>query len=211
MGNAQYRIDRIEQSLNLGDRGFLLPAGTLDVIDAVISRPSSGGFRKYPMTRITKYTYEQIGSELDDGLPVQYFISKELPTDAALIDDALVSTEAGSWGADVSLDGYDTDKMVLVLWPSSGTAGDSVIYHRIRHAQDVAGFSEDVDVRRIWYEALCAGLAFRLSVKWAPERAQVLKVESIETFNDAKMESRDRGPTIISGRGFGRAGRTRRV
>ena len=72
-----------------------------------------------------------------------------------------------------------------------------------------ANLAGSPDARASWSEAICAGLAAKLALKYAPERLAMLKAEWMEQRAAARIESRERGNITISGRGFGRA-RSRR-
>lgn len=78
--------------------------------------------------------------------------------------------------------------------PLQVTAGT---YWRLRLPQDVGGLGNTLDAPILWSEALAAGLAARLAVKFAPERAAGLKLEAEEAFAAAAGENRERVPLTI--------------
>lgn len=74
-------------------------------------------------------------------------------------------------------------------------------YWRVRLPQDVGGLGNSVDAPILWSEALAAGLASRLAVKFAPDRAALLAGEAAAAFAAAAGENRERVPlTIVPGR-----------
>lgn len=74
-------------------------------------------------------------------------------------------------------------------------------YWRVRLPQDVGGLGNTVDAPILWSEALASGLAARLAVKFAPDRAQMLAGEASLAFAAAAGENRERVPlTIVPGR-----------
>lgn len=65
------------------------------------------------------------------------------------------------------------------------------VYYRIRRIQDAGVYTNTTDVNFRFLPCLVSGLAFQLSLKYAPERAQALKALYEEDFNRAAMEDRD--------------------
>jgi hypothetical protein len=78
--------------------------------------------------------------------------------------------------------------------PSVSIAGT---YWRVRLPQDVGALGNTLDAPILWGEALSAGLAARLAVKFAPDRAAGLKAEAEEAFAAAAGENRERVPLTI--------------
>jgi len=65
------------------------------------------------------------------------------------------------------------------------------VYYRIRRIQDAGAYTNDADVNFRFLPCLASGLAYYLSLKFAPERAQALKAIYDEDFNRAATEDRD--------------------
>ena len=65
------------------------------------------------------------------------------------------------------------------------------VYYRIRRIQDAGIYTNTTDVNFRFLPCLVSGLAFQLSLKYAPERAQALKALYEEDFNRAASEDRD--------------------
>lgn len=70
-------------------------------------------------------------------------------------------------------------------------------YWRVRLPQDVGALGNTLDAPVLWADALAAGLAARLSVKFAPDRSPLLKAEAAESFARAAGENRERVPLTI--------------
>jgi hypothetical protein len=64
-------------------------------------------------------------------------------------------------------------------------------YYRIRRIQDSGDYTNTLDVNFRFLPCLSAGLAYYLSLKFAPERTQVLKGFYEEEFARAAAEDRD--------------------
>lgn len=65
------------------------------------------------------------------------------------------------------------------------------VYYRIRRIQDAGDYTNDADVNFRFLPCLASGLAYYLSLKFAPERAAALKAIYDEDFTRAAMEDRD--------------------
>jgi hypothetical protein len=65
------------------------------------------------------------------------------------------------------------------------------VYYRIRRIQDAGDYTNDADVNFRFLPCLASGLAYYLSLKFAPDRASALKAIYDEDFTRAAMEDRD--------------------
>jgi len=65
------------------------------------------------------------------------------------------------------------------------------IYYRIRRIQDAGAYTNDADINFRFLPCLASGLAYQLSLKFAPDRTPALKAIYEEDFNRAAMEDRD--------------------
>ena len=65
------------------------------------------------------------------------------------------------------------------------------VYYRIRRIQDAGGYTNTSDVNFRFLPCLASGLAYQLSLKYAPERTAVLKQIYEEDFTRAAQEDRD--------------------
>lgn len=208
-----FRIDRVEQALTQGSWGFWLPVGTIDVLSAYLVRTVNSVDTVIPMRRMSVDQWEQL-PRANNSTPVQYAVSKSLPGEASLLDSGETAGAAGAWGDDTTQgsESYPTHRFAFLVWPpsDSGTGSDSIVYHRLRSAQDVAALSDDLDAQRAWLDAVCAGLAKRLAVKWAPDRVGLLEGEWMKAVKLALNGGKSRDVIMISGRGIGHSLRRRR-
>jgi hypothetical protein len=65
------------------------------------------------------------------------------------------------------------------------------VYYKIRRIQDAGAYSNTADVNFRFLPCLVSGLAYYLSIKFAPERAAALKAIYDEDFSRAAAEDRD--------------------
>ena len=91
-----------------------------------------------------------------------------------------------------------TNPPVLYVWPVPAAAGVTLLYYRMTMQQDIGKYTNTVDAPQRWMDAIAAGLASRLAVKFAPDRLQVLKLEAAEAYATASREDRERVPLRIA-------------
>jgi hypothetical protein len=65
------------------------------------------------------------------------------------------------------------------------------VYYRIRRIQDAGAYTNTSDVNFRFLPCLTSGLAYYISLKYAPERTGALKTIYEEDFLRAAMEDRD--------------------
>lgn len=105
-------------------------------------------------------------------------------------------------------DRYFVDKqqssVVIYLWQAPENSTDQIIYYRLRRQQDAGKLVNTPDINPLWHEAMAAGLASRLWLKFGDtgdkQRYTILQTEAKRTFENAKDADRDRAPTIIRAR-----------
>jgi len=81
---------------------------------------------------------------------------------------------------------------VLYLWQVPENATDTFEYWAIKQIEDASTALNDVDAPYRWTEAVCAGLAAKISLKLAADRFQLLSVESERVFQLASGDERER-------------------
>lgn len=74
----------------------------------------------------------------------------------------------------------------ITLWPNPDTTVTSFSYYRTRQIQDaqLSGLTQ-TEAPVYFYEAFVLGLAWRLALIWAPDRAQGLKMLADEAYMDS--------------------------
>lgn len=86
---------------------------------------------------------------------------------------------------------------MIYLWNTPENSTDTIIYYRMRSLQDVGVASNTLDIPPRWQEAVAAGLAAKLAVKYAPDRIGPLTGSANKRFEEAKQEDRARSPTTM--------------
>lgn len=86
---------------------------------------------------------------------------------------------------------------IVNFWPVQNNATKTFGYFAWVFQQDVGAYQNQIDVPNRWYEALTADLSFRLAIKFAPDRAGMLKTEAMDMFNAAAAEDVESVPLRI--------------
>jgi hypothetical protein len=81
------------------------------------------------------------------------------------------------------------------LWTVPENSTDELHYKRLRRKQDVTAMSENPDAPYLYADALCAGMACKLSLKFAPDRYTLLSAEHEKAL--ALAQSADREYTDV--------------
>jgi len=102
----------------------------------------------FPLTKISRSEYQSLSNKTDQGTPTQYFVQR-------FIDKVTIT---------------------LYLTPGSSEAGNFINYYYVKRIEDVGDYTNATDVPYRFVPCMCAGLAYYLSQKRAPQRTQELKL-----------------------------------
>ena len=86
----------------------------------------------------------------------------------------------------------------LYIWQVPQAAGVTLFYHRMKIQEDAGDFTNSMDAPNRWMEAIAAGLAAKLSVKFAPDRLEFLQTLADGAYNRAAAEDREKVPLRIT-------------
>ena len=101
-----------------------------------------------PLTKVSRSTYSALSNKLAQGQPSQYWVQRFI------------------------------DRVTITLYttPSSSQAGDRVQFYYMKRIDDAGDYTNAADVPYYYIPCMCAGLAYYLSLKYAPDRTQNLKL-----------------------------------
>ena len=101
-----------------------------------------------PLTKVSRSTYSALSNKLAQGQPSQYWVQRFI------------------------------DRVTITLYttPSSRQAGDRVQFYYMKRIDDAGDYTNAADVPYYYIPCMCAGLAYYLSLKYAPDRTQNLKL-----------------------------------
>lgn len=214
VAEADY-TEQWDQQIDRNQRLVLLPDDTLDVLDAVIIDANGGFGSKLQLARITRQDELTLNDAQVRGRPSRFWVARQATMDLALMggsDGTAIGTGLFGYGViggapspAASVTTIDTP--MLMLHPATDRLGYTLRVNRLKLIPMPAQMADKPNFRRNWTDAVIAGLAARMALKIAPDRQQLLKGEWLEAKQTATIESRERGVVVLSGRGFGRAGR----
>ena len=123
-----------------------------------------------PLTKISRSTYSSLSNKLAQGQPSQYWVQRFI------------------------------DKVTITLYttPSSSQAGDRVQFYYMKRIDDAGDYTNATDVPYYYIPCMCAGLAYYLSLKYAPQRVQELKLLYEDELLRAEDEDGSSNSTYIS-------------
>ena len=123
-----------------------------------------------PMTAISRSQYQGFSNKTSKGIPTQYFVERFI------------------------------DKVTITLYLTPGAAedGNKINYYYVKRIQDVGAYTNASDVPYRFVPCMCAGLAYYLSQKNAPQRTQELKLLYEDELARAVKEDADITSTYIA-------------
>ena len=86
----------------------------------------------------------------------------------------------------------------IFIWQAPRAAGVRLYYYRMKIQQDAGAFVNNLDGPNRWMEAIAAGLATKLAVKFAPDRLSFLQQLADVAYERAKAEDREKVPLRIT-------------
>jgi len=88
----------------------------------------------------------------------------------------------------------------VTLWPvPDGSSAQYLKYYRVRQIQDSnLANGTQVEIPYLWMDAFAYGLAARLAIIWAPDRAQLLKPLADEAYTIAAEQNVETAQQYIS-------------
>lgn len=164
-GVNYWKTEETTLSLVQGTATYVLPAGTVDILSAVIRRDGTDT----TLTRNSLTDYNALPNKTTQGRPSSFFFDRQATPQ-------------------------------IYLWNVPENSTDTLIYWNLRQVQDITASNEDIDVPYRWYDAMAAGLGYRLYMK-TPTRdvntAALLKGEATEAFDHAAQDEDERATLSI--------------
>ena len=157
-----WTIEQRQVTMVAGQAEYTLPDDTVNALSAVI-RTNAGTQQQQDITidRISQNEYLHLPDKLTTSRPAQYYVQRTVPTK-------------------------------LFVYPAPDNSQPYLFrYYAVRRIQDAGAYTNTADISFRFLPALCAGLAYHISVKKAPERTVMLKQLYDEEFARAAQEDRD--------------------
>lgn len=147
-----------------GTATYSVPTNNIVMLDTYISTTSGGATTDRLILPISRTEYASYPNKAQQGFPTTYW------------QDRLLNG-------------------TVTLWPVPDGSQTALKYYQVEQVYD-ANFTngQTVDIPPYFLEAFALGLAYRLAIIWAPERAQGLKMLADEAYQiaaDQNIESAD--------------------
>ena len=149
--------------------------GMSDVLEAQLrSNRTQTDQSDSPMTKVDRSTYAAFSNKLSEGTPNQYWVQR-------FIDH-------------VSINIYPT--------PDSTNASKDMHFYYIKRIQDVGEYTNATDMPFRFVPCMVAGLSYYLSMKYAPQLTQNLKLLYEDEFQRALQEDGSASSTFITPKAY---------
>ena len=149
--------------------------GMSDVLEAQLrSDRTSTDQSDSPMTKVDRSTYAAFSNKLSQGTPNQYWVQR-------FIDHVSVSV-------------YPT--------PDSSNASKDMHFYYIKRIQDVGDYTNATDMPFRFVPCMVSGLAYYLSMKYAPQLMQGMKLIYEDEFQRALQEDGSASSTYITPKAY---------
>ena len=165
-GINYWAVSQNTLDLAKGTSVYDLPAGVLDFLDVVIYNTADATRTDTIINRVTIAEYNQIPNKTNTGRPNQYMIDRGRQTGSNNI-------------------------YKIYLWQTPDIGTYRLNYWAMTQLDDVTLSNQDADIPYTWSECICAGLASKLSVKFAPDRFPLLNGLYNEAFSFASTNDND--------------------
>ena len=122
--------------------------GADDILEAVYRNTEQTPVVDFPLTKINRSAYSGLSSKYSQGQPTQYYVQRFI----------------------------DKITITLYLTPGASQVNNVMQYYYAKRIQDVGAYTNATDVPYRFVPCMCAGLAYYVSLKLAPQRTQELKL-----------------------------------
>ena len=149
--------------------------GISDVLEAQLrSDRTATDQSDSPMTKVDRSTYGAFSNKLSQGTPNQYWVQR-------FIDHVSISV-------------YPT--------PDSTNASKDIHFYYIKRIQDVGAYTNATDIPFRFVPCMVSGLAYYLSMKYAPQMTQQMKLVYEDEFQRALAEDGSASSTFITPKAY---------
>jgi len=131
--------------------------GIDDMYEAAYRITNQNPVSDFPLTKINRSIYQSFSNKFSQGQPTQIFVQRFI----------------------------DRITFNLYLTPGSNQVNNLIHYYYASRIQDVGAYQNITDVPYRFVPCMCAGLAYYLSIKFVPQRAQELKLLYEDEFKRA--------------------------
>jgi len=178
-GQSEYKFYRSQEDATAaGDQATSNPNnvfGISDILEAQLrSNRTAANQSDSPMTKVDRSTYAAFSNKLSQGTPNQYWVQR-------FIDHVSISV-------------YPT--------PDSTSASKDVHFYYINRIQDVGAYTNTTDMPFRFVPCMVSGLSYYLSMKYAPQLTQQMKLFYEDELQRALQEDGSASSTFITPKAY---------
>lgn len=163
-GPNPWAVDLQTQVLAVGTASYNAPTGTVSILQAFRRQTVGSEVQDTMLSPLSRAEFAALTVKLQSGAPTSYYLDRQITP-------------------------------VIYPWPVADVTGYTFAYYRLRYMQDASKtMTETLDAPQYWLEPLAAGLAAKLSLKWAPDRFDRLDALAIRQWNTASAEDSEGEP-----------------
>jgi len=171
-----WKVDLNEVALVSGQAEYSVASNVSDVLEAFVSSTltaaDNANTQYVALTKIDRSAYSALPNKLAVGQPSQYYVER-----------------------------LTTPKIYLYQAPDLNTY-TALKYYVIKRIEDAGAYTNDADVAYRFLPCMCAGLAYYLSMKKAPQLVQQTKLVYEDELKRALDEDGQRTSTYITPQSF---------
>ena len=163
-----WQVDLVQVPLIQGQATYTVDPSTVVMLDAFIRTVNGGAVTDRIILPVSRTEYASYPNKAQQGFPTTFWF------------DRLLSP-------------------TVTLWPVPDGTQTYLEYYRVVRLQDanMNGYQE-VDIPPIWLEAMVYGLAQRLAMIWAPDKAVAMKNFADDAYNIAAAQNVETAQQYIS-------------
>jgi hypothetical protein len=171
-----WKVDLHSNALVSGQAEYSVTSNVSDVLEAFVSTTATASdnadTQDVSLTKIDRSAYAALPNKLALGQPSQYYVERE-----------------------------KTPKIYLYQAPDLNTY-TTLKYYVIKRIEDAGAYTNDADVAYRFLPCMCAGLAYYLAMKKAPQLVQQNKLVYEDELKRALDEDGQRTSTFITPQSF---------
>ena len=167
-GPNLWKVSLQSQALTSGTASYALGTNVIEILQAYVTDASSSPSQDYVLSAISRSDYAAYPDKTLSGQRPNQFYFERTTTPT------------------------------IYLYPVQDNANITLNYYSWRVQEDVGSLINQIDAPNRWIDAVTANLAWRLAMKFAPDRYDMLKAAGTEAFNAAAAEDVESVPLRIT-------------
>ena len=163
-----WQVEFVQTTLVQGTATYTVDPSVVVMLDTFIRTTTGSTITDRIILPVSRTEYASYPNKIQQGFPTTYWF------------DRLLSP-------------------TVTLWPVPDGTQTYLCYYAVQRIQDANMNGVDqLDIPPIWLEAMVYGLAERLAMVWAPERATAMKAFADEAYNIAAQQNVETAQQYIS-------------